>query len=280
MEYAEIRIIAAGEAKEAIMDRMTGMGAIGFRDDDADITGYFRPDRSPAELCAEIELFRKTLKEAGLDPSFAVSSSVLPDRDWNEEWKKGFVPIDVGQNLTIIPSWLAAETGRVPVIIDPGMVFGTGHHETTRTCLSLIEKISLSGEKKSFLDIGTGTGILAIGASRLGYERVVAVDIDPLAVDAARRNAEANNLANIEVLEGTVSSVNGTYDAIAANLLVEILTAIAPELASRLNSGGTAALSGLLTGQEDEVIRAMTSAGLRLLEKIEDGKWVTLLMRK
>jgi ribosomal protein L11 methyltransferase len=205
---------------------------------------------------------------------------VLPDCDWNETWKKSFAPIDVGRTLRIIPSWLNAETDRIPIIIDPGMVFGTGHHETTRTCLSLIEKIAETGNRKRFLDIGTGTGILAIGASRLGFEQVVAVDVDPLAVDAATRNAAANGLNNIEIRKGAISSVSGTFDVIVANLLSEILIAIAPELAERLNPGGTAILSGLLVGQEDEVIEAICTADLTFREKITDGKWVSLILGK
>jgi len=220
------------------------------------------------------------LEASDLDASFSLSQSVLPEKDWNEIWKKNFTPIDVGDNLTIIPSWLQSETNRIPIIIDPGMVFGTGHHETTRTCLSMIEKIARVTSKRRFLDIGTGTGILAIGASRLGFEQVTAVDIDPLAVDAARRNAVANGLTNIEVLEGTIQAVSARFDVIAANLLVEILTGIAPELSDRLEPGGRAILSGLLIGQEEDVIRAMASSGLTFQEKIIDGKWVSLVMAK
>jgi ribosomal protein L11 methyltransferase len=220
------------------------------------------------------------LEASDLDASFSLSPNVLPEKDWNEIWKKNFTPIDVGDNLTIIPSWLQSETNRIPIIIDPGMVFGTGHHETTRTCLSMIEKIARVTSKRRFLDIGTGTGILAIGASRLGFEQVTAVDIDPLAVDAARRNAVANGLTNIEVLEGTIQAVSARFDVITANLLVEILTGIAPELSDRLEPGGRAILSGLLIGQEEDVIRAMASSGLTFQEKIIDGKWVSLVMAK
>jgi ribosomal protein L11 methyltransferase len=245
------------------------------------VIAYFEADRtSPAEICGDLERFRPLLGTAGLDASFAATCSLLPDRDWNEDWKKTFAPIDVGENLTIIPSWLAHETGRIPIIIDPGMVFGTGHHETTRTCLALIERIAKKGTGHRFLDIGTGTGILAVGAARLGFKEVVAVDIDPLAVDAARRNVAANGFENVEVREGGISAVNGTFDAIVANLLSEILIEIASEVATRLNPGGTAVLSGLLSGQEDGVIEAMTSAGLTLQEKIEDGKWISLVFVK
>ncbi|MBI5075685.1 MAG: 50S ribosomal protein L11 methyltransferase [Nitrospirae bacterium] len=280
MTYIEIIVTAAEESRDALISRMSEMGALGFVEQNGGLIGYFEPNQSPAELCDELGRFRPVLKASGLDAAFSLASNVLPERDWNETWKKSFVPIDVGDNLTIIPSWLQSETDRTPIIIDPGMVFGTGHHETTRTCLSMIERIARVSSRKRFLDIGTGTGILAIGASRLGFEQVTAVDIDPLAVDAAQRNAEANGLTNIKVLEGTVQAVSFKFDLIAANLLVEILIGIAPELSDRLESGGRAILSGLLLGQEDSVIEAMVSAGLILQEKIIDNNWVTLVMAK
>lgn len=280
MTYIEIVVTAPEESRDALISRMSEMGAIGFMEQDGGVIGYFEPKQSTAEICGELDRFRSVLKASGLDASFSLSANVLPDKDWNETWKKNFIPIDVGDNLTVIPSWLQSETDRIPIIIDPGMVFGTGHHETTRTCLSMIEIIVRAGRKRKFLDIGTGTGILAIGASRLGFEQVTAVDIDPLAVDAARRNAEANSLTNIEVLEGTILAAGHGFDLIAANLLVEILVGIAPALSDRLDPGGKAILSGLLVGQEDSVIEAMTASGLTFQEKIIDGKWVSLVMTK
>lgn len=280
MTYIEIIVTTPEESQDALINKMSEMGAIGFVEQDEGLIGYFEPKQSPAEICDELSRFRSVLEASDLDASFSLSQSVLPEKDWNEIWKKNFTPIDVGDNLTIIPSWLQSETNRIPIIIDPGMVFGTGHHETTRTCLSMIEKIARVTSKRRFLDIGTGTGILAIGASRLGFEQVTAVDIDPLAVDAARRNAVANGLTNIEVLEGTIQAVSARFDVIAANLLVEILTGIAPELSDRLEPGGRAILSGLLIGQEEDVIRAMASSGLTFQEKIIDGKWVSLVMAK
>lgn len=280
MTYIEIIVTTPEESQDALINKMSEMGAIGFVEQDGGLIGYFEPKQSPAEICDELSRFRSVLEASDLDASFSLSHSVLPEKDWNEIWKKNFTPIDVGDNLTIIPSWLQSETNRIPIIIDPGMVFGTGHHETTRTCLSMIEKIARVTSKRRFLDIGTGTGILAIGASRLGFEQVTAVDIDPLAVDAARRNAVANGLTNIEVLEGTIQAVSARFDVITANLLVEILTGIAPELSDRLEPGGRAILSGLLIGQEEDVIREMASSGLTFQEKIIDGKWVSLVMVK
>ncbi len=277
MEYLEITATVPEESKEAVRYRLGAMGAMGFAEEGIRIIAYFAQTSSPAEICHELSEFRAVLASSGLDPSLSCSFRILPDRDWNEIWKKNFRPIDVGDSLTIIPSWLSVETERIPVIIDPGMVFGTGHHETTQTCLVFIEKLAKRYVRKSFLDIGTGTGILAIGAARLGFEQVMALDIDPLAVDAAARNIAANGLTNVDVRQGSITSVSGTFDVIAANLLSEILIAIAPELSQLLTPDGTAILSGLLVGQEDGVIRAMSSAGLTCSERVIDGKWISLI---
>jgi len=142
MTYIEIAVTTPEESRDALINRMSEMGAIGFIEQEGGLTGYFEPKQSPAEICDELWRFRSVLEASGLDASFSLSPNVLPEKVWNETWKKSFTPIDVGDNLTIIPSWLQTETHRIPIIIDPGMVFGTGHHETTRTCLSKIEKIA------------------------------------------------------------------------------------------------------------------------------------------
>jgi ribosomal protein L11 methyltransferase len=143
-----------------------------------------------------------------------------------------------------------------------------------------MEKVSARTAKTSFLDLGTGTGLLAIAASHLGYQRVVAVDTDPLAAEATNRNIELNNVPNIAVLEGDISQVRGTFDVIAANLISGALIKLAPAVAAHLGPKGNAVLSGILKGQEDEVIAAMENAGLVFREKLIDGKWVSIVMAR
>jgi len=162
-------------------------------------------------------------------------------------------------------------------MIESGMAFGTGHHETTRDCLAHMERISGGHAGKGLLDIGTGTGILAIGASKMGFSHIVAVDTDPLALDAARENITLNGLKNIEVKEGGISVVEGTFDVITANLISSTLIEIAPEVVSHLNADGIVILSGMLAGEEDMVEDAYRKAGLDLKEKTLDDKWVTLV---
>lgn len=280
MAYYELAITAPDESQDAIMNKMKDMGSAGFLEKDRKILAYFEEKADIAGVCDELSGFRDVLRSSGLDPVFSFEYSLLPDKDWNENWKKNFSPIDIGENLTIIPSWLKKDTSRIPVIIDPGMVFGTGYHETSQTCLIIIENISRGDQKENCLDIGTGSGILAIGAAKLGFRHVTAVDIDPLAIDAAKRNVEENSLLNVVIKEGDVTAVEGSFDLIVANLLSDILVDIAPEIVSRLNPGGKAILSGMLTDQKGDVIKACEKAGLTLSETAISGKWITLVFSK
>jgi ribosomal protein L11 methyltransferase len=274
--YYEFIMSVPEESREAVTYKLTEMGSTGFFEKTVNIAAYFKGTSDITLLCDELEQFRDVLRSSGLDPDFSYEYTLLPEQDWNEEWKKSFTPINVGDNLTIIPSWLTDDSGRTSIIIDPGMAFGTGHHETTQRCLTIIEKLS-EGGRISFLDVGTGTGILAIGAAKLGLGPVTAVDIDPLAVDLAQRNAGINKLDGITISEGGIEKVNGSFDIIMANLISELLIRISHEIARHVNPGGTVILSGMITGQENGVINAMGKAGLALEEKFVDDKWVTLL---
>lgn len=280
MRYLEYVFTVPDETREALATRLMKMGSTGLIEKPCQLVAYFEEGFEVQTILDQLSSFREVLRASGLDPEFSFIHSDLPDRDWNESWKESFVPMDVGERFTIIPSWIRHETDRIPLIVDPGMVFGTGHHETTRRCLELIAELSDKIPHDRFLDIGTGTGILAIAAARVGFNRVFAVDVDPLAVDAAQRNAEANGLQDIRVMPGTIDSTEGPFDLIAANLISEILTGIAPAIAGRLSPEGRAVLSGMLSGQEEGVIAAMEHAGLIVERNLLDGQWVTLVVRR
>lgn len=278
MGYYEFTVTAPDESKDALLNKMSEMGCLGVSETGKRIIAYFKDTHDIIQLRDGLESFRKILKEADLDPGFSFDYLYLSERDWNEPWKKRFIPMDVGEQLSILPPWEKSVNSRIPLIIDPGMAFGTGHHETTKACLQLIERFSKTSPKDRFLDVGTGTGILAIAASRLGFKAVVGVDIDPLAIDAAKRNAELNSLQNVEILEETIPGVHGAFDMIAANLMSEVLISIAPEIASRLNCTGIGILSGMLKGQEDDVLHAIKRSGLSAIEVHVDGRWVSLVL--
>jgi len=277
MEYREFIIMAPDVSKDALAYKLKELGYLGLYEEGETLRAYFDQKCSIDFLCNELNSFREVLKSSGLDPSFSFTHTLLPAQDWNESWKKSITPISAGNSITIIPPWERAEEGCIAIIIDSGMAFGTGHHETTRACLAHIENISGSYAGMSLLDIGTGTGILAIGASKMGFSKIFAIDIDPLAVIAARENITLNGLTNIEVKAGNISVVEGTFDVIIANLISGTLIEIASKVVLRLNMGGMIILSGMLLGEEDMVEDAYRKAGLDLKEKSFDDKWVTLV---
>ena len=281
MGYYEFNIEAPDESRDALINMAYESGSLGVVETQRYLLIYFTDHQGITKLLNDFASFKAILKDSGLPHDFSFVYVYLSERDWNESWKKKFQPIDVGENLSIIPPWEKSRSGRINMIIDPGMAFGTGHHVTTKTCLELIERLTQEGLKEHFLDVGTGTGILSIGAAKLGFREVVGVDIDPLAIDAAKRNASLNGLANVKILEGTISVTEGSYDLIAANLMSEILIAIAPEIASRLSNKGIVLLSGMIIGQEDEVIAAMEKEGLLFRERYyDDIRWVSLVLTR
>ncbi len=277
MGYYEFRISLPAESRDALIERLSEMGCLGITDNDSSIVAYFSDVLGIDHIMEGLMAFKPVLKRSGLDNAFSFEYLFISERDWNESWKKKFTPIDVGESLTILPPWEERNNGRTNLIIDPGMAFGTGHHETTKTCLTLIERLSGTGKKGRFLDIGTGSGVLAIAALKLGFDYALGIDIDPLAVDASLRNVASNDLKNVEIRKGTLSDVEETFDMIAANLLSEILISMAPEMKSRLTPSGIVLTSGMLTGQDRDVIAAMEQQGFRLLDTIHDGRWVSLL---
>ena len=263
MTYYEVTITVPAESKDALVHRLTEMGCLGVTDLEERIIAYFGDKCEVTVLTEGLNAFREVLKASGLDPDFTFECVNLPDKDWNEVWKKNIRPIDVAGIFLILPSWEKEQPDRINLVIEAGMVFGTGHHHTTQSCLLLIKRYMDHRAKDRFLDVGTGTGILAICASKLGFSEVVGVDIDPLAVEAAPRNISLNRLDNIVVREGGITAADGVFDFIAGNLLSEIIISIVPEITARLKDSGTVLLSGIMLGQEDEVISHMEQAGLK-----------------
>jgi ribosomal protein L11 methyltransferase len=214
------------------------------------------------------------------------SISKVKSEDWSTSWKAHFKPLRVGRRLLVVPTWEEAHSRPDDIVLrlDPGMAFGTGGHETTRLCLELLERImdempvTLS---PAVLDLGTGSGILAMAAVHLGAGRVCAVDIDPLAIEVARENLAANGLAEaVECGTTPLESLAGAFDVILANILAEELVRLAPHLAKRLTAGGLLVLSGILAEKEGLVRSGFASQPLEYCETLADGEWVALLYRR
>lgn len=207
----------------------------------------------------------------------------LQEKDWAEAWKEGYGIRRVGRRWVIVPSWenYAPRPDEIVIRLDPGMAFGTGQHATTRLCLELMEEYL--GPGAGVLDLGTGTGILAIAALRLGAARVVALDTDPQAVASARRNAALNGVErHLELREGTLQDLgrrSGEFRLIAANLLADTLIALLPALARHLSPVGVLIVSGILAEQAGAVETAIGAHGLRPLEARSRGPWTAIAVR-
>jgi ribosomal protein L11 methyltransferase len=274
LPYFEFTIHIVEAYKEALIRKLSELGTLGVIEQRTAVIAYF-PDTSDIDiLTRELSVIQALFDSSGRE-RVSFNHVHVPDKDWNATWQKSFKSIYIGERFTVLPPWEQPDDNRINLIIDPAMAFGTGHHETTRSCLLLLERLSPRTTRERFLDIGTGTGILAIAASKLGFKHVLGVDIDPLAVNAAIKNCVANKTEQVEIRSGSAGNVPGTYDFIAANLVSLVLIKLAPDIAAHLAPSGIAVLSGMLTGQDEEVTAAMQVAGLKLLEKQVDGKWIT-----
>lgn len=204
----------------------------------------------------------------------------VADEDWGEGWKKEFRPLDVGR-VRVRPSWIreAPPPGAVEVVIDPGMAFGTGSHGTTALCLAALSDVLAARPGATVLDVGTGSGLLAIAARKLGASRVAANDVDPKAVEVARENAAANGVA-LEIVEAPLAAIAGTFDVVVANILANTLVELAPDIAAKLAPGGVVLLSGLLHPQEDEVRRAYEALGLAPRPGARQAEWSLLALER
>ena len=280
MSYYEFTIRIPDTFKDTLIQRLSDAGCLGMIENDEDLIAYFPESTDVIDVKTDLSILKALLVKCRRSHQMTYDYALIPDQDWNETWKKDFKPIDVGERFTILPPWEERKKDRINLFIDPAMAFGTGHHETTRSCLVLMEKYADKRGMKKFLDLGTGTGILAIAAGKLGYHQIVGIDTDPHAVDAAVKNIKINDVSNVKIMEGSLSDLKETYDVIAANLISGVLVQLASELAGFINPGGIAILSGILSGQEQEVIDAMARAGLMLREKYRDNKWLSLVVEQ
>jgi ribosomal protein L11 methyltransferase len=201
----------------------------------------------------------------------------IADRDWLDEWKKSWQPVEIGRRFVIAPPWTEIPDAhdRILIRIEPGMAFGTGTHETTRLCLALLEKYFEGG---SFLDVGTGTGILAIAAAKLfPGARVEACDTDPDAITIARENAKLNGVAHIGFRVGTINEATSSADCVCANLTADTISQLLPLLLGV--TCGRLIFSGILESQMESVLDELKEHGVEEPVEIRnDGEWVALVL--
>lgn len=237
------------------------------------VKGYVRPGPEAARIQSALQT---TVQSAPLtaEPAWR-EPALLPESAWRDAWKQHFGLQRIGESIVIRPSWISyrLREGEVAIDIDPGMAFGTGQHPTTAMCLRAIEQLLRPGDR--VLDLGCGSGILAIAAAKLGASRVIALDIDPQAVDAARSNTEANGVSGtVDVRPGTLEPGQPeSLDLILANISSLALERLAPAIHAALAPGGSLVASGFLEDAVDVLSRVFTDAGLRVERTIEDGVW-------
>ncbi len=281
MRWAEISIEAGPEATDAVGYALEVAGCQGFvvRDDGRppQVAGYLPVDD---RLEARLDQVQSALRDL---PRYGVSGAgtvltlrYVEEEDWANAWKAYFKPIRIGRRLVVTPPWespeLAAED--IPLIIDPGMAFGTGSHPTTQLCLAALEDYVRPGMRVA--DIGTGSGILAIAAAQLGASSVAATDIDPLAVTIATENARVNAVT----IQTGSEMPPGPFDLVVANILADVIIGLSDSFANRVAPDGIFIASGIIDTRESDVRMAVEGSGFSPLETRRGGEWVALIFRR
>ena len=314
MQWLEVTIQTAPGAIDLVCDRLTVLGYDSFIIDDTDTFHDFldnnrqywdyideeleksiqnlcqirlylddTPDAPEiaAQLSAQLGVLRTQYPDVEFGSLSAKLSSVK-DEDWENSWKQYYTPLPIGKRLLVVPQWLRPENpeGRVEVLLDPGMIFGTGAHASTQMCMTELEKHIRGGER--VLDLGSGSGILSITALLLGAKHAIGVDIDPKAEDVARQNAAINALYadRFTALTGDVVSdhrfmqqLAGQYDVVLANIVADVIIPLAAVIPAFLAENSVFICSGILAIRLPEVLAAIEKAGMRVLSTQQQEDW-------
>lgn len=322
MEWLEVTIKTISPAIDLLGARLTAIGYDSFIIDDSEDFSEFLKDNTQywdyvdeelarkmqnvsqirlylphdaqapeqiAQLKSELEVFRAQNPDTDLG-SLEVSLQNLQEEDWEESWKQYYQPIPIGEKLLIVPQWLSPENPehRIPVVLDPGMIFGTGAHASTQMCLRALEQTIHGGER--VIDLGSGSGILSIAALLLGAQEATGVDIDPKAEDIARENAALNGLAapKFRAVTGNVigdkammeSLSEGGYDVVLANIVADVIIPLSAVVPHFLRPDGVFICSGILNTRLPEVEQAIEAAGLTITQREMQEDWCRLTARR
>ncbi len=253
-------------------------------DEDVLVRGYLPKDAGAAERVASLRAALEALTEEklGFDAgALTLETGNVREEDWAENWKKYYKPFRVGTRLVVKPVWERFDAGPQDLIveIDPGMAFGNGTHETTGLCLSLLEELVKPGDE--VLDVGTGSGILAIAAARLGAARALGVDVDPVAVRVAAENIERNGLSGAvcartgDLLKG----IDWKADVIVANIIADVIILLSGAVRTHLKPGGVFLCSGIISDRAADVENALLAAGFGAPRIERKGEWVAMVAR-
>jgi ribosomal protein L11 methyltransferase len=291
MEWLQVSVPVGAELAEAVADVLgrfaPGGVAIDVREESVTgaegrviVKAYLpvSPDTSRAQQQVEEALWHL----GQISPIPAPIFTPIAEADWADAWKEHFHPIRVGQHIVIKPTWREFEAGPNDIILelDPGMAFGTGLHPTTQMCLRVLEEKIRQGMK--VLDLGTGSGILALAAGKLGAGTVLALDTDPVAVAAARENVWRNGVEQkVTVAHGSLEQAAGTYHLVVVNILARVIIALAQGgLGERVRPGGEWVTAGIIEPQVRDVVAALDAGGLEVTGQLKISDWVTLIGRR
>ena len=286
--WLELVVPVHAEAVEAVSEILTRVGHQGIAVEipvdprgglDHTVKAYLLDDGEVVAKVSDVRDALGHLQAFGLGPIGELVAREIKEEDWLESWKAQFTPLRIGRFL-VRPTWSDArvDPDLIEIVLDPGMAFGTGLHPTTQQCLVALSTIPLEG--KAVLDVGTGSGILAIAAAKRGASPVVAVDTDAISVEAARENATRNGVM-IPVGEGTAADVPGRFDIVIANIVSPVLQLIARDLVARLAPKGMLIVTGISAPSEPQTRAAFVDAGLRVLvDRTLRDDWVGLALKR
>lgn len=247
------------------------------------IKAYYNGEEDISVIEEYIKNGLENLKEYGINKGLGlVTQSTVNEEDWANNWKKYYKPTRVGARVVIKPVWeeYNLKSHELLVELDPGMAFGTGTHETTRMCIQALERYV--DENTRVFDIGTGSGILAIAAAKLGVKEVIGGDLDPIAVTAAKENVAQNNLSdNIKIFKGDLMEVvEGKADVIVANIIADVIMFLTPQLRNYINENGIFISSGIIKEKKDEVVKVLIENGFEPIEVNNQGEWICIVAKK
>ena len=252
------------------------------------ITFYVSADGEGFDTVAKVRMALQALKEEHAEyGSLLMTMAQMDDADWENNWKQFYKPMEIGERLIVVPEWEKANTkGRIPLILNPGLTFGTGSHATTRLCLTALEKHVQTGMQ--VLDLGCGSGILSIAALLLGAQHAFACDIDEKCVDVAYENAALNNIGKerYTVRWGDVLSdarlqkeMGGQYDIIVANIVADVIMGLSSQVRPFLKEGGLFLTSGIIDDRAAEVAEKLRADGWEILEERHSEGWYSYLCK-
>ncbi len=279
--WLELSVQAEGPVQDTISSFLVEQGSTGVVCRDGSLRAFFADTADPATLKPAVRRYLRGLRE--IFPDCFVGRTrwrVMAGKNWHDSWRGRFKPQRIGRRLVVMPPWLRPPRDRRHVVvIEPAMAFGTGTHETTRCCLELIDELCAGAAPARALDVGTGSGVLAIAMARLGVGEVLALDNDPVALEAARVNLGLNGVDGAVTLSGTpLGRFRRRFPLVVANIILETLVELAASLNRCVADGGGLILSGLLHEHVPVVLECFPD--FRMVRRKDRGEWSSVLLRR